>query len=291
MTTTRFGWRLSPQWLALAALGAAWPLAAPVRGEPGVPAGRDGPGLNLADSSAASPVFRVNSAPANPPSASRSIDDSVSASGDRASSGDAVSAWLEQTVKSPSPEGTGLVHRGRAEPATAESKSAPSGSVTSPGFLSVLWPLLIVLILITGTAVVIRRWLWRANRVSAGGALDILARHYLSPKQSLCLLRLGRRVLLVGVTPERISTVADFNDPDEVAAIVAGVERGKPKSFTAMFARLAEREWGKGSSRPAETEKPAAAGQLAAAGANVRDLLGRVRGLSASAGASAEPTS
>ena len=184
------------------------------------------------------------------------------------------------------------MHRGRAEPATADSKSAPSGSVTSPSFLSVLWPLLIVLILITGTAVVFRRWLWRANRVSAAsGALDILARHYLSPKQSLCLLRLGRRVLLVGVTPERISTVADFNDPDEVAAIVAGVERGKPKSFTAMFARLAECEWGKGNSRPAEIEKPVAAGQLAVAGANVRDLLGRVRGLSASAGASAEPTS
>ena len=84
--------------------------------------------------------------------------------------------------------------------------------------------------------------------------------------------------------------MADISDPDEAAAIVAAVERSKPKSFTTLFTRLAEREWGKEDAPPAEADAPVAPGQLAAAGAGVRDLLSRVRGLAAAAKPSAEPT-
>lgn len=296
MTTTRFGRRSISGWLALTAVSGVLPWIPPVLGEPGGPAGREPEGREADDLSRAAPVFRANSPAEAPSGANHGATDSAPASKGGVSSADAVSDWLDQTVKSPAAGGTALVRRHQADSAAgAESTEAESNSILpvskpSSGWLNVLWPLLFVLALITGAAVAFRRWLWRVNRFGAGGALDVLARHSLSPKQSLCLLRLGRRVLLVGVTPERITPVADIMDPDEVAAIVAAVERGKPKSFTTMFTRLAEREWGKEDAPVAETDMPVAPGQLTAAGANVRDLLSRVRGLAAAAKPSAEPT-
>ena len=44
-------------------------------------------------------------------------------------------------------------------------------------------------------------------------AIRILSRSHLSPKQSLALIRVSDRVMLVGITPDRISHLTTFNDP------------------------------------------------------------------------------
>lgn len=101
-----------------------------------------------------------------------------------------------------------------------------------------VWPLAAVLGTITLVAWALRKWSAGAGRLGSTGAITVLARHYLSSKQSLCLVRLGSRVVLLGVTPDSISAVAGF-DRDETAALLAGLERARPGSFFNALAGIA----------------------------------------------------
>ena len=62
-----------------------------------------------------------------------------------------------------------------------------------------------------------RRWMPRIGPRVGGSSIKVLARHHLSSKQSLCLVRLGRGLVLLGVTPNHIQNVAQIQDPEEVA--------------------------------------------------------------------------
>jgi flagellar protein FliO/FliZ len=54
-----------------------------------------------------------------------------------------------------------------------------------------------------------------------GSAIRILSRSHLSPKQSLALIRVSDRVMLVGITPDRISHLTTFDDPVGVDVMTA----------------------------------------------------------------------
>ncbi len=54
-----------------------------------------------------------------------------------------------------------------------------------------------------------------------GSVIRILSRSHLSPKQSLALIRVSDRVMLVGITPDRISHLTTFDDPVGVDVMTA----------------------------------------------------------------------
>lgn len=71
-------------------------------------------------------------------------------------------------------------------------------------------------------------WIARQLLKSTGGgtrgamsSLELLSRQSIGPQQQLTLVRLGQRILLVGTTPNGMSTLATVDDPGEVQAIVA----------------------------------------------------------------------
>jgi flagellar biogenesis protein FliO len=169
----------------------------------------------------------------------------------------------------------------------AQSGRTP-GHELGTGTFSVLWPLLAVLATIVVLTMAVRKYFPRMNRLRGGSAVNVLATQYLSSKQSLSLVRLGRRVVLLGVTPDRISAVAEVCEPEEVAEIVASVERKKPDSFTAALARLRMQDSDERLVEEiTEEDAPIPADRLARTGAGVRELAARIRALS---NASAEPT-
>jgi flagellar biogenesis protein FliO len=152
------------------------------------------------------------------------------------------------------------------------------------------WPLLVVLAAIVGGAIAVRRFFPRTNRLGGGGVINLLASHYLSGRQSLCLVRLGRRAILLGVTPERITPVAEINDAEELADLVSAVERRRPNSFSSAFARFCARDHReKFADAVAEEKNVISTEKLAKAGGSIHNLLGRIRSLS-QRGESAEPT-
>ncbi len=156
---------------------------------------------------------------------------------------------------------------------------------------SVILPMMIVVGTICGSAYFFRRLVNPGHKPGADNAIKVLSRQYLSSKQCLCLVRLGGRLVLLGVTPDRISAVAHIDDPEEVAGIMGDVSRAGGGTFSAALAAFAGRRTGvdaDGGGNAAESADLILPGKLFETRSNVRDVLGRVRALS-KRGIPAEP--
>jgi flagellar biosynthetic protein FliO len=84
-------------------------------------------------------------------------------------------------------------------------------------------PLAIVLALVLGAAWAVKRYLPARRLVMGSGVLEVVARLPLSPKQSLVLVKMGQRMVLVGVTPERVNSVCLVDDPEQVAELTGRI--------------------------------------------------------------------
>lgn len=142
-----------------------------------------------------------------------------------------------------------------------------------------LQPLFIVLGVIGGVAWIARRMMpRRAGGGGAGGGIRVLSRQALGGKQSVALIRLGRHLVLVGLTPQRMDALLHLDDADEVAQVCGALEAGAEGSVTQRFRSLLTTE-----ARQFENDEPdlgrkEPAGRMAAAGTAVRDLAARLRG-------------
>ncbi len=78
----------------------------------------------------------------------------------------------------------------------------------------------VVLAIIGGLCWCSRRWLLSARATDAG-VLRVLSRTSLTPKHSVALIQLGRRFVLVGVSPDRVGMLSEITEPQEVASLLA----------------------------------------------------------------------
>ena len=78
------------------------------------------------------------------------------------------------------------------------------------------------------------------------GVLEVLGRFPTGRKQSMVLLKLGRRLVLVHQTPTGMQSLAEVVDPDEVAALLTRVEAGQVRfggqSATSAIKRIFSRK-------------------------------------------------
>jgi hypothetical protein len=61
--------------------------------------------------------------------------------------------------------------------------------------------------------------------------LDVLARSPVSSRHQLLLVKVGRRVLLVGQGPASLTTLSEVTDPEEVASLIEAVGGGGLKKM------------------------------------------------------------
>lgn len=189
-------------------------------------------------------------------------------------------AEAEQPIqRPPESEQAGAIGKPGAssDPADAKDTKAIGRQSTGRGFwqASDFLPLFAVLALVALAAWAVKKYLPARRLVSGTGVMEIVARLPLNPKQSLVLVKMGQRMVLVGLSPERVNTVCLVDDPEEVANLTGRI---------ASYARDAsDREFGQSLDQQAETytsgdddETP-----LQAAG-GVRGLLEKVRRLSRS---------
>lgn len=89
---------------------------------------------------------------------------------------------------------------------------------------------------------------WCGRKMFAGAAaqkstkvVQVLSRCVIAPKQQVLLIRVGRRVVVVGDTGSQLSPLCEIQDPDEVAELIgaAGSERSTSaaKPFGSFFGR------------------------------------------------------
>lgn len=68
--------------------------------------------------------------------------------------------------------------------------------------------------------------------------LEIVGRSPLAARHQLQLIRLGRRLLLVSVTPDRAETLAELTDPDEVNHLIGLCRQQQAGSITDSFRQV-----------------------------------------------------
>jgi flagellar biogenesis protein FliO len=96
---------------------------------------------------------------------------------------------------------------------------------------------------------------WAGQRALASGgvrggrsaAVRVLSRTVLAPRQQVLLLHVGRRVVVVGDSGGRMSTLCEIAEPDEVASLVGAAEGASQAvgdsakvMFGSMFRRAKE---------------------------------------------------
>lgn len=137
--------------------------------------------------------------------------------------------------------------------------------------------LAIVLALVGAAAWAAKRWMPSA-RVADSHVLRVVSRAHLTRKQSLALVRIGRRFVAVGISGDRVDVLSEISDPEEVADLVkrTGISvESQPNMFDgALLREVAEF---KGEADSVAAEQPSAPKR--GGRESLRNLLRRIRTL------------
>jgi flagellar biosynthetic protein FliO len=146
-----------------------------------------------------------------------------------------------------------------------------------PWYRGTIWALGVVLALIVVGTWALRRLLPNVQRSGGGSAVQVVATTYLSPKQSLSLVRCGHRMILVGVTAEHISPLVVMEDPAEVSVLSSLAGRGGEP--TRGFGESLDEAAAQFRNVTASWDEPGGPepGHLGRAGHELRGLLAKVR--------------
>jgi len=138
--------------------------------------------------------------------------------------------------------------------------------------------LVVVLGLIVGGAWLLRRLMPQVRRSGGSSPVHVLSTTYLSPKQSLSLVRCGQRMILIGVTAEHISPLAVMDDQSEISLLMSMLRDGKDQP-TGRFDEGLDRAVGQFQRVESSFDEPLGASgrTLDAVGRELRGLLARVR--------------
>lgn len=117
------------------------------------------------------------------------------------------------------------------------------------------------------------------TRTRRTAMLEVVSRTSIGPRHSLCLVRVGPRLVLLGVSKERISAVDVISDESQAAQILGQHAKLRDDSHSAEFGECLKRE---GSAYAAESAAPEQkTAQPAPAASRVReqlaDTIARVR--------------
>lgn len=95
---------------------------------------------------------------------------------------------------------------------------------------------------------------WGYRRVAAGGSLgftlrpprgtliEVVGRATLAPRQTVCLVRVGPRLVLLGCSADAVRTLDVIDDPDLTARLLGEAQRASNDSNSAVFAQCLDRE-------------------------------------------------
>ena len=137
-------------------------------------------------------------------------------------------------------------------PVTPQSESVEYGRVL--GALAVVIGLILVL-----------RWCGKwifpvSGRRGGGKVVEVVSRSPLSPKQQIIVIRVGRRLVVVGDSGSQMNSLCEITDPDEIASLVGQVREQRTPATAGVFGSI----FGK-SRRDFDAVAPASTSDVAAA--------------------------
>ncbi len=123
--------------------------------------------------------------------------------------------------------------------ASSDGKSRGIGFGGKSLFTSTTIALIFVIILIFAVAWIFRK-AWPGGSMLFGVIpfVNILGRTNLSPKQSIVAIKVGERIILLGVTEHHISTIISIDDEKEVSKFLSYIEQNRSSSISSTFRNL-----------------------------------------------------
>ncbi len=128
-------------------------------------------------------------------------------------------------------------------------------------------------------------WGWRAMggaplplRSRRPGMIDVISRTMLSPRQSLLLVRIGPRMVLIGATPDALRCLHVIEDPDLTAQLSGEAQQTRSDSNTSEF-RAALQSEARAFASAATAPERSAAIDLEQAQSPLRETIARLRRL------------
>ncbi|MDR0362385.1 MAG: flagellar biosynthetic protein FliO [Planctomycetota bacterium] len=109
-----------------------------------------------------------------------------------------------------------------------------------PSILSVLFYVLIISSLFVAVLWFMKRCLPGHKQLFSHPALEVLGRSHLDQRRYVSLLRVGRRIIVVGVSQEGLSSLSEITDEEEITEILE-VARPKAEMGLNLFQRLFQR--------------------------------------------------
>ncbi|MFG0249589.1 MAG: FliO/MopB family protein [Phycisphaeraceae bacterium JB051] len=133
--------------------------------------------------------------------------------------------------------GEGLV------PDSNPNEEEPLGSFSDTGswILNTITALGVVIALIFAMRMGMNKLSGRPVMGGRSGIVEVLSRTSLSPRNQVMLLRLGQRIIVVSEGPAGVRTLANVDDPDEVAGLLTTISASKPGSISQSFNQLLNR--------------------------------------------------
>ena len=165
----------------------------------------------------------------------------------------------KRVIRRSQPASDGSATRPTTQRASAAANGARPPAVTG-GFdlRRLVTALAVVLLLILLARWFARRFFGVAGAARSTRAVQVLSRSTLSPKQQLMLIRVGRRLLVVGDGGGQLNTLSEITDADEVAALVGQVQDDHSaratKSFGSLFGRM-QGKFGEAEQHEAEPDR------------------------------------
>ena len=98
--------------------------------------------------------------------------------------------------------------------------------------------LLLVLGIFLGSFYLLRRLLKRDVASPGGKFIRIIERSYIGVKKNVTLVEVSGKILVLGVTSDRISLLTQIEDPGSIEQIKKSSANGAPMSFSNHLSRL-----------------------------------------------------
>ncbi|MFW6155204.1 MAG: FliO/MopB family protein [Planctomycetota bacterium] len=176
-------------------------------------------------------------------------------------------------------------------PPSKASQVAGGATMTAGGggWWQTLGALALVVVLIFLARHILARFAGGRTGGKATGVVEVLSRTAVGSRQSVMLLRVGPRVLVVGAGGETMNTLTEIDDPEQVSQLLGAVERARAGSLSGAFAGALKRQQG---AWPADGEDdafgaaagPETSSPVRGAVDQMKTVLGRLRGGSRSGG-------
>lgn len=166
------------------------------------------------------------------------------------------------------------VEKGEQPAAGAKGTGAAPGLPGFSGVIKMLLWLVVVVACIYAAVYFIRRYVPAARTMFGGGVMKVVGRTYVSSRQSILLVKVGSKFVMVGVTGANLTALSEIADPEEVRKLTEEIAAQGGRGMGDSFKKALSRE-GKKYAGATETGEAKSGGESALSG--IRQELDAVR--------------